>query len=435
MSNLDYYINKYLNFFNHHKINLKSNFLIGVSGGLDSMALLDLSFKTGLKISVAHVNYQLRGSENNREIKIIEEYCQERKINLFIKTTEINKNKNLQNEARIVRYQFFNELINQEGLDYIITAHHQNDNHETFLFNAFRGNGINSLKGIQKINTIILRPGLEFSKKELEEYAQLNTINFNIDSSNLTSKYDRNFIRNKLLKLVSTQFPNYGKALSNTIKYLNEDYILLNYLVEEKLENYISEEKNYVKIQYDYTIPSYFWTHYLRKYGFKNHQISKWIESPSQVGKYIESANFQLLNDRNYWLLRPKKMEKKDLKEYYLNENQAIHYPIFLSGKISKTRNIKNRSENFENVDYSKLKFPLLLRKWRKGDKIQPLGMKGSKKISDFLIEKKVPLFEKKNIYVLISNEDIIWVIGYVISEKVKIREKSKMYYHLLYQE
>ena len=435
MSNLDYYINKYLNFFNHHKINLKSNFLIGVSGGLDSMALLDLSFKTGLKISVAHVNYQLRGSENNREIKIIEEYCQERKINLFIKTTEINKNKNLQNEARIVRYQFFNELINQEGLDYIITAHHQNDNHETFLFNAFRGNGINSLKGIQKINTIILRPGLEFSKKELEEYAQLNTINFNIDSSNLTSKYDRNFIRNKLLKLVSTQFPNYGKALSNTIKYLNEDYILLNYLVEEKLENYISEEKNYVKIQYDYTIPSYFWTHYLRKYGFKNHQISKWIESPSQVGKYIESANFQILNDRNYWLLRPKKMEKKDLKEYYLNENQAIHYPIFLSGKISKTRNIKTRSENFENVDYSKLKFPLLLRKWRKGDKIQPLGMKGSKKISDFLIERKVPLFEKKNIYVLISNEDIIWVIGYVISEKVKIREKSKMYYHLLYQE
>ena len=123
-------------------------------------------------------------------------------------------------------------------------------------------------------------------------------------------------------------------------------------------------------------------------------------------------------------------MEKKDLKEYYLNENQAIHYPIFLSGKISKTRNIKTRSENFENVDYSKLKFPLLLRKWRKGDKIQPLGMKGSKKISDFLIERKVPLFEKKNIYVLISNEDIIWVIGYVISEKVKIREKSKMYYH-----
>ena len=106
-----------------------------------------------------------------------------------------------------------------------------------------------------------------------------------------------------------------------------------------------------------------------------------------------------------------------------------------MSGKISKTRNIKTRSENFENVDYSKLKFPLLLRKWRKGDKIQPLGMKGSKKISDFLIEKKVPLFEKKNIYVLISNEDIIWVIGYVISEKVKIREKSKMYYHLLYQE
>ena len=132
---------------------------------------------------------------------------------------------------------------------------------------------------------------------------------------------------------------------------------------------------------------------------------------------------------------KTQKNGKKGLKEYYINENQAIHYPIFLSGKISKTRNIKTRSENFENVDYSKLKFPLLLRKWRKGDKIQPLGMKGSKKISDFLIERKVPLFEKKNIYVLISNEDIIWVIGYVISEKVKIREKSKMYYHLLYQE
>ena len=111
--------------------------------------------------------------------------------------------------------------------------------------------------------------------------------------------------------MVNSQFPNYEKALSNTIKYLNEDYLLLKYLVEEKLENYISEEKNYVKIQYDYTIPSYFWTHYLRKYGFKNHQISKWIESSTSWKIYIESANFQLLNDRNYWILRSKKNRKK----------------------------------------------------------------------------------------------------------------------------
>lgn len=434
MSNLDYYINKYKNFFKNHHINLKSTFLIGVSGGLDSMALLDLSFRSGLKISVAHVNYQLRGDENQQEIKIIKRYCQERNINFFIKTAEINKVKNLQNEARIIRYHFFNEIINEEELDYIITAHHQNDNHETFLFNAFRGNGINSLKGIQKINKNILRPGCDFSKKELLEYAQLNNINYNIDSSNLNSKYDRNFIRNHILKKVNSQFPNYEKGLSNTINYLNEDYLLLKYLIKKNLEKYIIEEKNFLKIKFDHTIPFYFWCHYLRKYGFKNHQILNFIDNPPQVGKYIESTHFQLLNDRNFWILKSINYKSEDFKKYYLKENQAIQDPICLSGKISKTRKINTIDQNIEKIDFSKLQFPLILRKWKKGDKIQPLGMKGNKKISDFLTERKVPLFEKKNIYVLISNKDIIWVIGYVISEKVKICKKSTKYYQLIYQ-
>ena len=159
MSTVDNQIDKYLTFFHHQKIDLKSKLLIACSGGSDSMALLDLSFRAGLNIDVAHVNYQLRINENLKEVETIQNYCRERNINLHIKTTSISKTKNLQNEARIIRYEYFNEVKEKYQLDYIITGHQENDNHETFLFNALRGNGLNRLKGIREINNIVLTNG------------------------------------------------------------------------------------------------------------------------------------------------------------------------------------------------------------------------------------------------------------------------------------
>ena len=156
MSDVNNIIEKYLEFFHEKQIDLKSEFLIAVSGGLDSMTVLDMSNKCGMKISVAHINYGLRGEENVFEKKLVEQYCENKNIKFHYKDAQINPAENLQNEARKIRYKFFDEIIHHQNLDYIITAHHQNDNHESFLFHSIRGNGISRLKGISEKNDNIL---------------------------------------------------------------------------------------------------------------------------------------------------------------------------------------------------------------------------------------------------------------------------------------
>ena len=434
MSTVDNHIDKYLTFFHHQKIDLKSKLLIACSGGSDSMALLDLSFRAGLNINVAHVNYQLRINENLKEVETIQNYCQERNINLHIKTTSISKIKNLQNEARIIRYEYFNEVKEKYQLDYIITGHQENDNHETFLFNALRGNGLNRLKGIREINDIVLRPLLNFSKTEVEKYLVENDVPFNLDSSNLKSKYDRNYLRNDLFSVIKNRFPNYEKGLTKTITFLNEDYHLLEYLVKEKLKQSVTVEKNYTKIQYDNKIPFHLWSHFLRNYGFHHQQIKKWIEDQPTTGKFIESSNYQLLSDRKFWILRNTDSESNYLEECDLEKNKSIRYPISLTGHLTKTINFEKFNSQVEYFNYSKLLFPLKIRKWIDGDKIQPLGMKGSKKVSDYLTDKKVSQIERRNTYVLISDEDIVWIIGHVINEKYKTPKNSKTSFKLVYK-
>ena len=218
-------INKdFLAFFKQHQIKTDSKFLVGVSGGSDSMALLDIGLKAGLNISVAHVNYQLRNEESERESFIVKQYCLENKLNFYYKEAKINLLKNLQNETREVRYQFFNDLAEENIMDYILTAHHQNDNHETFLFKALKGNSIGSLKGIPERNGIILRPLLQFTKAQLLIYVQENKIKYGTDSSNLTSKYERNFIRNEIFQRLKIKFPKFEKGWTNSINFLKKWY-------------------------------------------------------------------------------------------------------------------------------------------------------------------------------------------------------------------
>ena len=273
-------INKeFLAFFKQQKIKINSKFLIGVSGGSDSMALLDIGIKAGLKISVAHVNYQLRNEESERESLIVKQYCLDNKLNFYYKEAKINLLKNLQNEAREIRYQFFNDLVEENKLDYILTAHHQNDNHETFFFNALKVNGIGSLKRKKKKNGIILRPLLQFTKTQLLMHVQENKIKYGKDSSNLTSKYERNFIRNEVFQRLSDKFPKFEQGLTNSINFLREDYSLLNQLVEKIIQPELEKRKNHTLINFNNNIPKQTWFHFFKKFGFNYSQIKNWLES------------------------------------------------------------------------------------------------------------------------------------------------------------
>lgn len=431
MSNIENIIEEYFEFFHHNKIDLKSKFLIAVSGGLDSMTVLDISKKCGLEISAAHINYGLRGKENIIEKKIVEEYCKNKNIKLYNKDAQLNTSENLQNEARKIRYDFFNEIIHQNKLDYIITAHHQNDNHESFLYHAIRGNGISRLKGIAEKNGNILRPALRFTKTILKDYAQKYKVPYSIDSSNKSIKYDRNFIRNEILKKIGKRFSNYQKGLSNSIKFLKEDYFLLNQLIKDLLKDQIEINGDQIIITPNLSISKKVWLYYLKNFGFNHLQIENWISNKHQSGKYIESENYQLLHDRGKWILHQKVYNNKNSKIFHLEKNESINNPIYLKGQIDNESIIDKSSPNVESFDASKLHFPLKLRKWDNGDYIQPLGMIGQKKVSDILIDKKIALNDKNNVYVLLSKNEIIWVIGHVINEKFKITKSSKKIYRL----
>lgn len=431
MSNVDNIIKKFLEFFHHNQIDLKSKFLVAVSGGLDSMSVLDLSNRCGLEISVAHINYGLRGEENIIEKKLVEIYCKNKNIKYYNKDAQINSSENLQNEARKIRYSFFNEVIHQQNLDYIITAHHQNDNHESFLYHAIRGNGINRLKGIAEKNGNIIRPALRFTKTQLKEYALKFKVPYNIDSSNKTNKYDRNFIRNEIFEKLGKRFPQYEKGLSNSIKFLKEDYFLLNQLMKDLLKDQIEINDHSIKINPNLSISNLVWSHYFRNFGFNHSQIENWLGSKHQSGKYIESEYYQLLNDRGKWILHQKVSNKKNSKIFHLEKNGSIINPIHLKGQINNEPIIDKSNPCVEVFDATKLHFPLKLRKWSNGDCIQPLGMSGQKKVSDILIDKKVTLNNKNNVFVLLSKNDVIWVIGYVMSEKFKITKASKKFYRV----
>ena len=429
-------INKeFLTFFKQHQIKTNSKFLVGVSGGGDSMALLDIGLKAGLNISVAHVNYQLRNEESERESFIVKQYCLENKLNFYYKEAEINLLKNLQNEARKVRYQFFNDLAEENKMDYILTAHHQNDNHETFLFNALKGNGIGSLKGIPEKNGIILRPLLQFTKNQLLMYVQENKIKYGTDSSNLTSKYERNFIRNEVFQRLKNKFPKFEQGLTNSINFLREDYLLLNQLVDEIIHPLLKEEKEHTVINFNNHIPRQAWYHFFKKFGFNYSQINNWLETNSQTGKFIESSTHRISKDRDNWTLSVKTNHRRNDKIFDIDKNKAIELPIKLTGHLCETLSLEKSNKNVEFFNFSKLHFPLKLRKWKSGDRIRPLGMRGNKKVSDILIDYKISILEKENIYVLESNNDIIWVIGVLINDKYKVDNNCRLFYKFVYQE
>ena len=429
-------INKeFLTFFKQHQIKTNSKFLVGVSGGGDSMALLDIGLKAGLNISVAHVNYQLRNEESERESFIVKQYCLENKLNFYYKEAEINLLKNLQNEARKVRYQFFNDLAEENKMDYILTAHHQNDNHETFLFNALKGNGIGSLKGIPEKNGIILRPLLQFTKNQLLMYVQENKIKYGTDSSNLTSKYERNFIRNEVFQRLKNKFPKFEQGLTNSINFLREDYLLLNQLVDEIIHPLLKEEKEHTVINFNNHIPRQAWYHFFKKFGFNYSQINNWLETNSQTGKFIESSTHRISKDRDNWTLSVKANHRRNDKIFDIDKNKAIELPIKLTGHLCETLSLEKSNKNVEFFNFSKLHFPLKLRKWKSGDRIRPLGMRGNKKVSDILIDYKISILEKENIYVLESNNDIIWVIGVLINDKYKVDNNCRLFYKFVYQE
>lgn len=399
--------------------------LVATSGGLDSMVLAHLFQKLNLNFALTHCNFQLRSLESDEDQKFVTNYAKQHNIPCF--TTKFYTKKysethklSTQVAARNLRYDWFNEILIQEKYDYIITAHHADDDVETFLIHISRGTGLEGLTGIPSQNGNIIRPMLPFSRKEIEKYATENQLVWREDSSNASDKYVRNKIRHHIVPVLKEINDSFLSSFQNTLLHLNQQQTLVDDAVLMVYERVVSEEKEQLKInitallQYkNYKAYLYQWLH---KYGFTAwNDVYDLVQS--QTGKRIESENYILLKDRDYLLLSQKRM--MDFETIVINSiTESTNFPLNFS--FCNLSNISNQNENIIFVEESKLQFPLTIRKWNEGDFFYPAGMQGKKKVSKYFKDEKFSQFQKEATWILESNNQIVWIIGHRSDERFK---------------
>jgi tRNA(Ile)-lysidine synthase len=410
--------------------------LLAISGGVDSMCMLNLFENTSYRIVVAHVNFQLRGEDSNGDELMIKNRCKEQGIVFQSKkfeTVEYAKMHKISTQmaARDIRFTYFNQLMEELSLDFIATAHHAEDSLETALLNLIRGTGLSGLKGILPRQNNLIHPLLFVQKEEILAFAVENKLKWREDSSNVSIKYKRNFIRHKVVPLLKEQNPQIASNFLQTSKRITDSLDFIERQAKLFMEENIlkgNEDwriKKSVFFNPDYKVLVEYW---LETFGFNYSSMDSILHSEDSLsGTHFLSSSHLLNIDRDFIIVSILKEKEK----FYELITEDIKFLEGDFGRLTFER-IKEyppkhdlTKENYAFMDLTKLKFPLILRNWELGDRIIPFGMKGSKKVSDFLIDCKMPLPEKEKVLVLCSDNEIIWILNHRVSANAAIDEKS----------
>jgi len=404
--------------FQHH---IEQNFsqlkgkklLIAVSGGVDSMVLLDLFYKLRFDICVVHCNFQLRGKESDGDELFVQVKSKKLKVkSYFIRfdTEKYSKENKLsiQIAARKLRYNWFQVLLSENQLDYLVTAHHLDDNVETFLINFTRGTGLEGLTGIPTQNGNIIRPLLPFSREEIENYALENKIQWREDSSNTSDKYFRNKLRHDIVPLLKELNTGFLDSFQNTLHHLQQAESLVNDASKLVYEKVVLVKENQLEIQLKPLLTFQNYKSYLYQW-LKEYRFSAWNDIydlvEAQSGKQVFSNTHVLLKDRNKLILSERKAASKT-EVYFIDSIESkVNIPLKLS--FCKVLNISEINSNCIFVDEDKIKFPLTIRKWQEGDAFYPLGMTGKKKLSKYFKDEKYSLLDKENQWLLCSADQM----------------------------
>lgn len=421
-----------------------SALLCAVSGGRDSMVMLDILRKLGYRIQVAHINYMLRGKDSIQDQALIVQYCREH--NLTLHTKELTKTEskaldagNLQEKARILRYTWFKELLSSSSSDVVCIAHHKGDVAETFLLHALRGSGINGLKSIQHTSNHIRRPLLCLHPAEIDQYASQFDIPFRHDASNFSNKYDRNYIRNETIKSLEERWPSAIDKISFAAANVSQELNLLSHLIDKEKTKWQSESStetsigpiSELRIQAHNRVLTY---HLIKAHSFNYDMVDQMLSPHSSQGAVFYSETHTACIHNDHILIRSR--SKKNDESYEIEGPKQIELRNGML-LISKTNQIvKDSNPTIEYIELDESRWPLTIRDWEGGDKIKPLGMNGkTKKVSDILIDQKASFFEKENQLVLLDNaQEIIWVIGRKLSESVRYTNETKEYLKLEYK-
>lgn len=423
-------------------------YLLAVSGGVDSIVMTDLFSRSNLNFDILHCNFKLRGKESDEDESFARQLAQKYDVDCIVQTFNTQqyadeRGISVQMAARDLRYAWFGKLL-QEGIaKEIATAHHKNDVLETMVFNLAKGTGLSGMHGIRHRQGQIIRPMLFTDKQEIREYAQQHQLQWREDSSNVEDKYRRNLIRHEIIPVLEDINPSLFKTLENTLeRFIGAEALVKASCQQVKEKCLIRKgQDTFLEIERIISLPglNVILHEILQEYGFQYHQsreIAKMLkEKPKElyVGKVFDSETHRLNLDRKEMVISPlpqktqatasvisEKEHVKELEQFDFNMRvlDANRYSIMPLANVAA-------------LDHEKLKFPLKLRKWKNGDSFYPLGMNCKKKLSDFMVDTKVPLNLKDRVFVLTSGDDIVWVVGHRIDHRYRITNNTRQVYEV----
>jgi tRNA(Ile)-lysidine synthase len=417
-----------------HNIQTPAKVLLAVSGGLDSMVMLELFRLSGFSIGIAHVNFKLRGEESDGDEALVKNVCQQKNIPFYtthFSTKDYAKEKGIsvQMAARELRYTWFTSLAEEHNYEWIATAHHLNDSIETALFNWTNAGSLAGLGGISAQHGKIIRPLLFAKRKELEDFAKDHSVIWRDDSSNDSDVYKRNFIRHQIIPKLKEINPSLEASFMRGQRKLQGELSFLNYAFQQWKNQFVTTENNVVSINKngfkEIDGAAIILYKVAEPFGFNFDVCEEVIQVlHEQSGKRFLSASHQMIVDRSQLLISK---QGDELEAVLIEMDQT---DVFLGNwhlKISAgAKQAPINDSNVAMLDFARLQFPLKWRQWQAGDTFYPLGMKGSKKVSDLLIDNKVSLVNKTKVTVITSDEEIIWVVGHRLDERFKLSESTK---------
>lgn len=410
----------------------QSHFLLAISGGIDSVVLFHLLRKNNISFECAHCNFALRDKESDLDQQFVEELCGVHNVGITVKSFETSEYADhhkisIQEAARVLRYEWFETLRRESKADYLLTAHHANDNLETILYNLTKGTRLAGLRGVAQLKETTQRPLLHFTKDDILSYAQKNELKWREDSSNKSNKYSRNLIRN----VVVPNLKKINPSIESSIIRFSDHITKADAYLKLKLTEYLSlktRENLIVLPKEDFRSPEFSFLVELALFekGFTQNQINNLMLSLSKIGKEFISNEFHLRVERQSVTIS--KLEKELQFHKEVNQEGRFETP---NGEITiKKVPLSNldlkTSQNIVHIPLTSTTFPIIIRNKKDGDKFKPFGMNGMKKVSDFLIDEKVEMREKRNTLIMESNDMILWIVNQRLDDRFKISKKSK---------
>ena len=413
--------------------------LLAVSGGMDSVTMCELFYMAGYRFAIAHCNFRLRAEASDGDEVFVKQLAERYGVPIhsvaFDTTKYAEENKlSIEEAARNLRYDFFDKLIVQYEYSCVATAHHRDDAIETFMLNLMRGTGIVGLHGILQKNGRIIRPLLCFSRDEISDFIEANNLQYRTDATNATLDYKRNKVRHLLVPLFRELAPAFDKTMQNNMKHIADVEMIYRQDVNTKRNKFVQPHQKGYKISMKdletlNPLRTYLYE-FLSPFGFGETVVQDIIKVRNTTsGKRFLAKDYYLIKDRDYLFEYPYEDDSEDAK-YIIQENDiCIDVPISL--EIHSMENSVSVQYDFNRYnayfDKDKLTFPLCLRKWKNGDKFQPFGMKGKRKISDLFTDQKLSLHDKKNVWLLCNADDeILWVMGLRTDERFKITSQTR---------